>query len=90
MKIEDGYTVVPVRKRIATAAPDNLFKVDDDAVKLEQPVTKAFHNITAKAIYVTKRARPDILLAVAFFTTRVKGPNIDDWRKLLHMVAITW
>jgi hypothetical protein len=55
-------------------------------VKLEQPAAKAFHNITAKAIYVTKRARPDILLAIAFLTTRVKGPNIDDWCELRHLI----
>ena len=70
--------MVPVRRRIATAAPDDLFRVDDDAVMLEQKVAKAFHNITAKAIYVTKRARPDISVAVAFLTTRVKRPNIDN------------
>jgi hypothetical protein len=37
-------------------------------------------------IDVTKRARPDISLAVAFLTTRVKGPDIDDWRKLRHVI----
>ena len=25
-------------------------------------------------------------MAVAFLTTRVKGPDIDDWRKLRHLV----
>ena len=74
------------RKRIATAAPDDLFKVDEDAVKLEQAAAKSFHNITAKAIYVTKRARPDKSLDIAFLTTRVKGPAIDDRRKLRHLI----
>jgi hypothetical protein len=55
-------------------------------VKLNQVRAKAFHNITAKGIYVTKRARPDISLAIAFLTTRVKGPDIDNWRKLHHLV----
>ena len=75
------------RKRIATAAPDDLFKVDEDAMKLDPPKAKAFHNITAKMIYVTKRARPDISLAVAFLTTRVKGPDVDDWGKLRHVIV---
>jgi hypothetical protein len=83
---KDGYKVVSGCKRIATAAPDDLFRVDEDAIKLDQGLAKAFHHITAKSIYVTKRARPDISLAVAFLTTRVKGPDIDDWRKLRHMV----
>jgi len=55
-------------------------------VKLEQAAAKSFHNIMAQAIYVTKRARPDISLAIAFLTTRVKGPGIDDWRKLCHLI----
>ncbi len=55
-------------------------------MKLDQARAKAFHNITAKGIYVTKRVRPDIFLSIAFLTTRVKGPDIDDWRKLCHLV----
>jgi hypothetical protein len=85
-ELNDGYKAVSCRKRIATAAADNLFKVDEDAVKLDQVRAKAFHNITAKGIYVTKRARPDISLSIAFFTTRVKGPDIDNRRKLCHLV----
>ena len=33
-----------------------------------------------------KKARPDISLSIAFLTTRVKGPDIDDWHKLCHLV----
>ena len=73
-------------KRIATAAPDDLFKVEEDAVKLEQAAAKAFHNIMAKVVYVTKRARPNILLAIVFLMMRVKRPDCDDWRKLCHLI----
>jgi hypothetical protein len=83
----DGrYKVVSLSKKIVTAAPDNLFKVYEDAMKLDQAQARAFHNIAAKMIYVTKRVRPDISLVVAFLTTRVKGPNFDDWRKLCHTI----
>jgi hypothetical protein len=80
-ELDDGYNVVSGCKRIATAAPKDLFKVGEDAVKLDQVRAKAFHNITVKGIYVTKRARPDISLANAFLTMRVKGPDIDNWCK---------
>ncbi len=86
IKLDDGYKAASGRKRIATAAPNNLFKVDEDAVKLDKARAKAFHNITAKGIYVTKRARPTISLSIAFLTTKVKGPDIDNWRKLCHLV----
>jgi hypothetical protein len=85
-ELDDEYKAVSGRKRIATAAPDNLFKVDEDAVKLDQTRAKAFHNITAKGIYVAKRARLNISLSIAFLTTRFKGPDIDNWRKLCHLV----
>ncbi len=55
-------------------------------MKLDQARAKAFHNITAKGIYVAKRARPDISLSIAFLTTRVKRRDIDNWRKLCHLV----
>ncbi len=85
-ELNDGYLAVSGCKRIATAAPDNSFKVGEDAVKLDQARAKAFHNTMAKGIYVTKRARPNISLRIAFLTTRIKGPDIDDWRKLCHLV----
>jgi hypothetical protein len=85
-ELDDGYKAVSGCKRTATTAPNNLFKVDEDAVKLDQARAKAFHNITAKGIYVTKRTRPNISLSIAFLTTRVKGPDIDNWYKLCHLV----
>jgi hypothetical protein len=84
-ELDDRYKAVSGRKRIATAAPNDLFKVDEDAVKLDQARAKAFHNITTKGIYVVKRAWPDISLSIAFLTTRVKGPDIDNWHKLCHL-----
>jgi hypothetical protein len=69
-ELNDGYKAVSGRKRIATAAPNDLFKVDEDAVKLDQARAKAFYNIAAKGIYVAKRARPNISLSIARGSTR--------------------
>ncbi len=44
----------------------------------------------AKALYVSKCAKPDISTAIAFLTTRVRAPDIDDWRKLSHLVEYLW
>ena len=54
-----------------SAAPENLFNVDKDCEKLPQSNTVKFHNLVAKTLYSTKRARPDTCTAVAFLTTRV-------------------
>ncbi len=45
----------------------------------------AFHTVVAKTLNVTKRARPDPSLAT-FLTTKVRGPNTDDWEKLCHLM----
>jgi hypothetical protein len=47
-----------------------------------------YHTITAKTLYVTKRARPDTCLSVAFLTTTARAPDRDDWEKLRHLLNI--
>ena len=59
-KLNDGCKRVISRQRIATAAPDNLFKVNDDQVKLGTVKAKYFHKILAMMLNVTKRAWPDM------------------------------
>ena len=54
-----------------SAAPENIFKVDEDCEKISQSMTVQFHNLVAKTLYDTKRARPDTCTAIAFLTTRV-------------------
>ena len=45
-----------------------------------------FHTFVAKSLLANKRSRPDIHTAVDFLTTRVWGPNKDDWKKLLRLM----
>jgi len=45
-----------------------------------------FLTVVAKMLYVTKRARSDTCLSVAFLTTRVRAPDRDDWEKLRHLI----
>ena len=85
-KFNDGFEPVEKRQRIATAAPEDLFKINEDAVKLDKDKSKVFHSIVAMILYIVKRARPDAALANAFLTTRVRGPDEDDWRKLRHLI----
>ncbi len=40
----------------------------------------------SKQLYNPQHARPDVSTAIAFLTTRVRDPDIDDWRKLSHLV----
>ena len=40
----------------------------------------------AKTLYVSKCARLDVSTAIAFLTTRVRAPDVNDWRKLSHLM----
>jgi hypothetical protein len=55
-------------------------------VKLAQNKDVEFHNLVAKTLYATKRAKPDTCTAVAFLTKRVREPDKDDWTKLVHLM----
>jgi hypothetical protein len=72
------------RRKVArtSTAPDDLFIVNKDAEKLSEEGATAFHNFVAKMLYVSKRARLDVSTAIAFLTTRVRAPDVNDWRKL--------
>jgi hypothetical protein len=69
-----------------SAASENLFKIDEDCEKLQPSKAVEFHNLVAKTLYATKRARPDTCTAIAFLTTRVRAPDKDDWTKLVHLM----
>ncbi len=61
-------------------AESNLFDHDEKTEKMKDNLF--FHRIVAKLLYLSKRARPDILLAVQYLTTRVKSPTITDERSV--------
>jgi hypothetical protein len=69
-----------------TPAAQHLFTVNDDGEKLGQEDADLFHQMTAKLLFLGKRARPDIQAAVAFLTTRVQEPDTDDYKKLARTI----
>lgn len=70
---------------VKNPATANLFKVDGSK-PLEKSKAEIFHTMVAKALFLCKRARPDIQPTVAFLCTRVKNPNQGDWNKLLRLM----
>ena len=85
----EGFKKVQTKrgqKKKTSASPYNLFKNDKDSENLATLQVTAFHHIVAKALYLVKRARPDASLAIAFLTTRVRAPDVDDWKKLEHLI----
>ena len=72
----------------ATPAAEHLFQVrnDSEAEILSENKAQEFHHITAQLLFLSVCARRDIQVAIAFLTTRVKKPNIDDWGKLKRVL----
>jgi len=69
-ELDDGFTLVFKKgnRSKSSAAPDDLFVVDEDAEKLSEEGQTAFHHLVAKTLYISKRARPDLSTAIAFLT----------------------
>jgi hypothetical protein len=68
-----------------TPASDGLFN-EGQGKKLNEERADAYHTMIAKALFLCKRARPDIQPTIAVFCTQVKGPNEADWAKLVRLM----
>jgi hypothetical protein len=66
----------------ATPAANHLFAVNPDCDELNEVNAALYHHLTAKLLYLSKRTRPDLLLAVSFRTKCIVNPDLDDWKKL--------
>ena len=66
-------------------AANYLFEIDESAQLLDENDKGNLHSSVAKALYMAKRGRPDILTAVSFLTTRVNCPNTGDYKKLKRL-----
>jgi hypothetical protein len=71
---------------VATPAANHLFEVKLESTMLDHATTDFFHTNVAKLLFLCKRARADIHTAVAFLTTRVTSPDVDDYAKLRRVM----
>jgi len=53
-------------RHAATPTANQLFSVNNKAEKISDENSKKYHHLTAKLLYLSKRARPDLQTAVAF------------------------
>jgi hypothetical protein len=68
----DGESVTP--------AGEHLFTANENPVPLDEATVQMFHTNTAKLLFLSKRARPDVQPTVTYLTTRVKSPDEDDYK----------
>ena len=75
-----------ISRTAATPAKKDLFMIDDASGPLTLADREIFHSIVAKLLYVSKRGRLDIQLAIAFLCTRVSCSTEEDWAKLKRVL----
>ena len=64
--------------RRPTPAPDNVFKTDDQAEKLNKDKVEKRHSATAKCLCLSQISRVDTQLSVGFHCIRVKSSDAQD------------
>jgi len=69
-----------------TPATNNLFRVREDSRKLDTDEKEFYHSTIAKLLYLGKRVRPDLLVAISFLVRRVQSPDADDWDKMVRVI----
>ena len=90
MKLDMRYYILQMIKdfpydiKSITTNPwtEKLFKVNNESKHLDDERRAIFHTFVMKAMFLCKRARPDINPVIGFLSSRVKEPNEGDWNKL--------
>ena len=71
---------------VSSPATKKLMTVNASAKQLDNEKSDIFNSVTAKLLFITKRAKPDIETVVSFLTKRVARSNEDDWKKLKRVL----
>ena len=75
-----------IKRTAATPTKRDLFEISATAKPLQNKEAEVFHSVVAKLLYVSIRARMDILLAVRFLCTRVSKCTVEDQAKLKRLL----
>ena len=67
---------------------NHLFKVENNSPRLlQKEADMIFHHHVARLLFLSKRARPDIQVCVAFLCTRVNSPTEQDYKKFGKVIS---
>jgi hypothetical protein len=100
LTVDKGYIVLDMRYYLQNllepfinpqvkVVPGNkeTFTVKEAVEKLDLKKRTLFHSTVAKLLYLSKRARPDIIAVVGFLCTRVKEPSVEGWEKMNKLLG---
>ena len=84
-KMLKEYEQFSVVKNYSTPARDELMTDDPNSPKLNEEEAGYFHTHVARALFLAKRMRPDILFAISMLCRKVMSPSQKD-KKCLDRV----
>jgi hypothetical protein len=84
---QDIITTSGITKLYASPAAANLFAITEESPKLDAKQEAYYRTYVAKCLYIAKRNRPDILLAIGFLTTRALFCTLEDLEKLHRVLG---
>ena len=76
-----------IEEIVSSPAQKHLRECNDKCHKLNGRKSELFHSIVAKLLWIMKRARPDLEVAVSYLCTRVPKSDEYDWEKLRRVLA---
>ncbi len=71
-------TPVNMNGEAVTPAANHRFDIRKEPILLDEKRSDYFHSMTCMLLFLAKRGRPDIQVAIAFLTKRVTLPDEDD------------
>jgi len=83
-KIEKIIADAEVTGTFVSPAAPYLFKIREKGVPLDDSAREKFHSLVQSLLYIGVQLRRDLLVALSFLTGRVKQPDEDDQKKLIH------
>jgi hypothetical protein len=79
-----------ITKSATSPASKDLFNISAASPFLTKAESVVFHSVVAKLLYVSIRARMDLLLAVSFLATRVSKSTQQDMAKLRRLLEYVY
>ena len=84
--VDDLLRLYSVEGVAASPVTVSLFETPTSSEPLKPKQRQDLHSAVAKLLYLAKRVRPDILLAVSYLATRVTMATDADQVKLTHLL----
>ena len=67
---------------VSSPAQQHLFQLNDKTKQYDNRRSEIFHSVTAKLIYLMKKARPDLETLQSYLSTRVSKSGNYEWKEL--------